>query len=91
MGKIWSNDLSIDWVAVAALGQGRTQIQYHNRWNRALDSNIDPATGKWIEDKDKKLKDAVGPHGTKNWKKLAALVPGRTKIQCGKRNGTMCG
>jgi hypothetical protein len=39
-------------------------------------------TGKWSEDEDIKLKDAVQMHGGKKWGAIAALVPGRTKIQC---------
>jgi hypothetical protein len=36
-------------------------------------------TGKWAEDEDIKLKDAVETHGGNNWGAIAALVPGRTK------------
>jgi hypothetical protein len=39
-------------------------------------------TGRWSEDEDIKLKDAVQVHGGKNWVAIAKLVPGRTKIQC---------
>jgi hypothetical protein len=31
------------------------------------------------------LKDAVQAHRGKNWEIVAALVPGRTKVQCRKR------
>jgi myb proto-oncogene protein len=77
-----------DWAAIAALVPGRTKLQCRMRWKDALDSNIDPTTvraGKWSEDEDKKLKGAVLTHGGKNWDKIAALVPGRTKKQCNKR------
>jgi hypothetical protein len=77
-----------DWAAIAALVPGRTKMQCRDRWKGALDSNIDPTTarvGKWSEDEDKKLKGAVPTHGGKNWKEIAALVPGRTKSQCRKR------
>jgi myb proto-oncogene protein len=50
-----------------------------------FDPNIDPATarsGKWTVDEDTKLKDAVPTQGAKNWDAIAALVRGRTKIQC---------
>ena len=44
-------------------------------------------TGKWGEDEEIKLKDAVQTmavqtHGGKNWDAIAALVPDRTKGQC---------
>jgi hypothetical protein len=53
-----------------------------------LDSSIDRGnrrTGKWSEDEDIKLKDAVQTHGGKNWAAIAALVPGRMKKQCHKK------
>jgi hypothetical protein len=53
-----------------------------------VDSNPDRAsgrTGKWKAAEDSKLKDAVKTHGGKNWKEIAALVPGRTEKQCWKR------
>jgi hypothetical protein len=79
-----------DWAAIAALVPGRTRIQCHYRWHSALDPSIDQMTGrgdagKWKEDEDTKLKDAVQTHGGKNWVAIAALVPGRTKIQCRNR------
>jgi hypothetical protein len=54
----------------------------------ALDPSIDRAnerTGKWSEDEDIKLKEAVETHGGKNWDAITALVPGRTMIQCSRR------
>jgi myb proto-oncogene protein len=50
-----------------------------------LDSSIDRGnerTGKWAEDEDSKLKDAVQTYCGKNWDAVAVLVPGRTKKQC---------
>jgi uncharacterized protein (DUF2237 family) len=79
---------SRNWVAIAALVPGRTKIQCQSRWYNALDPSIDGVnrcTGKWKEDEDIKLKDAVRKHGGKNWVAIAALVPGRTKIQCQNR------
>jgi ubiquitin len=73
------------WVAISALVPGRTREQCYNRWHNFLNSSIDRAsvsTGKWAENEDIKLKDAVQTHGGKNWDAIAALVPGRTLIQC---------
>jgi protein involved in temperature-dependent protein secretion len=39
-------------------------------------------TGKWTEDEDSKLEDAVQTHGDKEWVAVAVLVPGGTKSQC---------
>jgi hypothetical protein len=42
-------------------------------------------TGKWATVEDIKLVGAVQRHGDKDWVAVAALVPGRTHIQCGVR------
>jgi myb proto-oncogene protein len=36
----------------------------------------------WTAEKDSKLKDAVHTHGFKKWRIIAALVTGRTMMQC---------
>jgi hypothetical protein len=78
-----------DWAAIVALVPGRTRNQCHSRWQDVLDPNIDRANGrtgkKWLEDEDIKLKDAVRTHGGKNWRAIAALVPGRLDRQCRSR------
>jgi hypothetical protein len=77
-----------NWKAIAALVLGRTREQCRNRWCATLDSNIDPTTaraGKWTVDEDKTLRDAVVSCGGKNWELIAALVLGRTKVQCRNR------
>jgi hypothetical protein len=78
-------EYKINWDAVATLVPSRTSRQCYNKWNGALDPNIDRAngrTGTWAEGEDSKLKDAVQIHGSKNWGAVAALVPGRTKNSC---------
>jgi hypothetical protein len=59
--KKWarSTEYRTDWGAVAALVQGRTKMQCHNRWCSALDPSIDQMNerkGRWIEVEDIKLK-----------------------------------
>jgi hypothetical protein len=76
------------WDATAALLPGRTKNQCYNRWHDVLDPSIDRAdnkTGKWTEDEVTKLRDAVRTHGGEEWAAIAALIPGRTKRQCGDR------
>jgi myb proto-oncogene protein len=71
-----------DWSAVAVLVPGRTKQQCCSRWNTVLDPSIaltNGRTGKWSEDEDIKLKDAVERHGGKDWGAISALVPNRTK------------
>jgi hypothetical protein len=74
-----------EWGVISALVAGRTNNQCRCRWRDVLDPSIDQAngrTGRWTEDEDTKLKDAVQTHGGKDWGLIAALVPGRTKRQC---------
>jgi myb proto-oncogene protein len=50
-----------------------------------LDPSIGRAngrTGKWAEDEDINLMDAVQRHDGKDWGAIPALVPGRTRNQC---------
>jgi hypothetical protein len=84
----WGKEYKTDWAAVAALVPSRTKKQCWNRWFRFLDPSIDRAnvrTGKWAEDEDIKLKDAVQTHGYDDWVAVASLVPDRTKKQCNER------
>jgi myb proto-oncogene protein len=77
-----------NWIAIAALVPGRTKIQCSKRWHDALIPSIALTagrTGEWSEDEDSKLKDAVQTPGGMSWGAIAALIPGRTKIQCGNR------
>jgi hypothetical protein len=77
-----------DWVVIAALVPGRTRFQCFHRWQHFLDPSIDRTnrrTGKWTEDEDIKLKDAVQTHGGKNWVAIAAMVPCRAQKQCRSR------
>jgi hypothetical protein len=74
-----------DWNKIAALVPGRRKAQCYDRWRDVLDCSVDPAIGRkdsWTEDEYLKLKAAVQTHGGKNWNKIAAMVPGRTKRQC---------
>jgi uncharacterized protein (DUF2237 family) len=75
-----------DWAAITALVPGRTKKQCCNRWHSTLDPSIvrtpPGRSGKWAEDEDITLKDAVQIHGGKDWVAVATLVPGRTINQC---------
>jgi hypothetical protein len=76
-----------DWVTVAPLVPGRTNLQCRQRWVRYLDPPIDrtpETTGFWTAKEDAKLTSAMEKHG-KNWVAVAVLVPGRTNLQCRKR------
>jgi hypothetical protein len=71
-----------NWDSISVLLPGRTKDQCRNRWHHALNPSIDRkarCVGKWAEDEDSKLKDAVQTHGDKDWGTIAALVQGRTQ------------
>jgi hypothetical protein len=78
-----------DWIQVAALVPGRTNIQCRQRWVAYLVPINDQTTasnkGKWTEEETEKLVEAVKKHGCNNWIAAAALVPGRTSAQCRQR------
>jgi myb proto-oncogene protein len=73
-----------DWVSVAALVPGRTNIQCRNRWTDNLSLNTNRKVGKWAAEEDAKLIDAVQKHG-KDWVAVAALVSGRNNKECRQR------
>jgi hypothetical protein len=84
---------TMDWVAVAALVQGRTNRQCRHRWNHIVDPGISMTPvqkGKWGEEEDRRLQNSVRIHGGKDWAAIAALVPGRTKSQCRNRWHGVC-
>jgi hypothetical protein len=78
-----------DWGDISALVPGRTRSQCRHRWRDVLDPSINRTppgrTGKWTAVEDSKLNDAVQMHGGKDWAGIAALVPGRTRLQCKNR------
>jgi myb proto-oncogene protein len=78
--------LGEDWVAVAALVPGRTDVQCCQRWEKSLDPDVNK--GEWIPEEDAKLTEAVAELGHKSWPAVAALVPGRTTRQCRERWAT---
>jgi hypothetical protein len=69
-----------DWIRVAAMVHGRTNIQCRQRWNRGLCRDI-IATSNWTVEENAKLAAAVAQH-CYDWVAVAALVPGRSNQQC---------
>jgi hypothetical protein len=82
--------LGDNWVAVATLVPGLTNIQCRKRWVDVLGPTIIQTTahnkGRWTAQEDAKLTEAIKKHGN-DWVLVAALVPGRTNKQCGQRWG----
>lgn len=62
---------------------GRNRQQVRVRYLRSLDKSI--KHGKWTDQEDLLLLCAVNRIGARNWKQIAANVPGRTDTQCRER------
>jgi hypothetical protein len=69
-----------NWVTIAKLVPGRTNMQCRQRWVGPLDL-FDGKKGKWTPAEDAKLMEAMKKHD-KEWAKVAVIVPGRTRDQC---------
>jgi hypothetical protein len=58
-----------DWGAISFLVPGRTRSQCNYRWHRTFNPSIALTArrkGKWVDDEDSKLKEAVQTHGHKD-------------------------
>jgi hypothetical protein len=73
-----------NWVAVATLVPGRTDLQCRFRWVNMVEHANGKTMGRWKPEEDTKLIEAVKKHG-KKWVAVAAMVPGRTDRQCRQR------
>ncbi|KAF3437205.1 hypothetical protein FNV43_RR19958 [Rhamnella rubrinervis] len=73
-----------NWQEVASVLEGRTGTQCSNRWKKSLHPTRE-RVGRWSPNEDKCLKVAQMLFGSKNWKKIAQFVPGRTEVQCRER------
>jgi hypothetical protein len=71
-----------NWIVIATLVLSGSNVQCNNRWLKALTTR---RLDVWTESEDDKLKHAVQMRHHKGWAAVAALVPGRTSIQCTNR------
>ena len=55
-------------------GPAHSSSHYHNKRRASM--------GKWSEQEDETLRQAVKEYGGKNWKKIASRLRGRTDVQC---------
>lgn len=63
-------------------GSSKGYSSLTNSYDKRLNSDSYKTVGKWSKEEDDNLIEAVNKLGTKNWKKVSALVQGRTPIQC---------
>jgi len=59
---------------------GMMQYNYNGSYSRSVSGN--EAQTSWSDAEDSALRRAVSTVGSKNWKRIAAMVPGKTEAQC---------
>jgi hypothetical protein len=74
---------SVNWIEMAQKFPGKTQYQLADRWTKVLDPSL--IKGSWTQAEDQQIITFVHAFGTKNWTKLASLLPGRIGKQCRER------
>ena len=73
----------VNWNEIAPKFPGKTAQQISERWSKVV--NPDLIKGSWTRQEDELIIEFVRQYGTKNWTKLAALLPGRIGKQCRER------
>ncbi|EOA29895.1 hypothetical protein CARUB_v10012991mg [Capsella rubella] len=77
---------SQNWHKISQFVPGRTATQCRERWVNCLEPKVN--RGKWTEEEDEKLKEAIGKHGY-SWSKVASHLACRTDNQCLRRWKTL--
>jgi hypothetical protein len=72
-----------NWTELAPHFPGKTAQQIAERWSKVVDPGL--VKGSWTRQEDETIIDFVCHYGTKNWTKLADLLPGRIGKQCRER------
>ncbi|OMH85671.1 Myb-like protein L [Zancudomyces culisetae] len=71
------------WQSISSCIEGRTSQQVLHRWYKVLHPMI--KSGRWTEDEDALLLEAVKLYGVGKWTKISQHVPGRTDVKCRER------
>jgi hypothetical protein len=72
-----------NWTELTPQFPGKTAQQIAERWSKVVDPAL--IKGSWTREEDEAIIDFVARFGTKNWTKLADLLPGRIGKQCRER------
>jgi hypothetical protein len=64
-----------NWVDLAPNFPGKTAQQLSERWEKVLNPSL--VKGSWTREEDEAIVHFVQENGTKDWTKLANLLPGR--------------
>ena len=81
--RLHNENVKLNWNEIAPRFPGKTAQQISERWSKVV--NPDLVKGSWTRQEDQTIIDFVQTHGTRNWTKLAALLPGRIGKQCRER------
>lgn len=73
----------VNWIEVSKRFPGKTAQQISERWSKVVNPEL--VKGSWTRQEDELIIDFVTRYGTKNWTKLASLLPGRIGKQCRER------
>jgi hypothetical protein len=72
-----------NWTDLAFHFPGKTAQQVSERWSKVVDPAL--VKGSWTRQEDETIIEYVSQYGTKNWAKLADMLPGRIGKQCRER------
>lgn len=72
-----------NWNDLVSFFPGKSAQQIAERWEKVLNPNL--VKGSWTREEDELIIKFVQEKGTKDWTKLATLLPGRIGKQCRER------
>ena len=81
--KLMSMNERPNYSKLAESFPGKTGQQVAERWDKVLNPKL--IKGSWTRREDEIIINYVKEHGTKNWRNLCALLPGRIGKQCRER------
>lgn len=83
LSKLMAECSNQNWADLIKLFPGKTAQQIAERWEKVLNPTL--IKGSWTREEDETIVNFVQQYGTKNWTKLAAILPGRIGKQCRER------
>jgi hypothetical protein len=81
--RIVKDQAKTNWNEIAPQFPGKTSQQISERWSKVVNPAL--VKGSWTRHEDEIIVQFVTKYGTKNWTKLASLLPGRIGKQCRER------
>ena len=81
--KLVTDGQKMNWNEISINFQGKTAQQISERWSKVV--NPDLIKGSWTRAEDETILEFVKQYGTKNWTRLAQMLPGRIGKQCRER------